>query len=190
VDRAVAIRHCLAAFPREPIVVTLGTTSREVIAQVPEAANHLHLLDSMGLAPAVAAGVALGIAARSRTKVVAMEGDGGALMGFTVFATLAHLQIDNLVLLILDDGVYAATGGQATGSASVDIAAVARACGLVAEDANNERELSDALDRARTATRAFVLRVHVDAQIAKRPLYLPDPPLLAQRFRAYLASLV
>jgi len=188
-ERDVAIQHCLAAFPREPIVVTLGTTSREVITQAPDAANHLHLLDSMGLAPSVAAGVALGVAERSETKVVAIEGDGGVLMGFSIFATLAHLRVDNLVLLILDDGVYAATGGQETGSASVDLAAIARACGLMAEDVSTESELDGALGRARAAKAGFVLRIHVGTQITKRPLYLPDPPLLAQRFRDYLVSL-
>ena len=189
-DRSTAIQRCLSAFQEEPIVVTLGTTSREVIALAPSAPNHLHLLDSMGLAPSVAAGVAIGIASRTKTKVVALEGDGGILMGFSIFATLAHLRVDNLVLLVLDDGVYAATGGQATGSDTVDLGAVARACGLAAKDVSQEAELEAALAEARRSTKAFVVRIHIEQQVSKRPLYLPDPPLLAQRFRDYLSALV
>jgi sulfopyruvate decarboxylase subunit beta len=188
-NRAEAITQILEVFATEPIVVTLGTTSREVIAQSPEAANHLHLLDSMGLAPSVAAGIALGLPSRHTGKVVALEGDGGLVMGFSILATLSHLELTNLVLIILDDGVYAATGGQSSGTATVDICAVARACGLEAEETRDRSELASSLSRAKGATRACLLRVRIDQVMVKQPLYLPDPPTLTDRFRRLLASL-
>jgi thiamine pyrophosphate-dependent acetolactate synthase large subunit-like protein len=188
-QRAAAIEQILRAFPREPIVVTLGTTSREVIALAPDAPNHIHLLDSMGLSPAVGAGLALGLADRYPGKVVALEGDGGLLMGFSILATLAHLRPQNLVIVVLDDGVYSATGGQSSGSESVDICAVARACGVAASEAADPTSLGLALEQARDASGPQLIRVRVDSSVRKLPHYLPDPPTLTDRFRRYVAGL-
>ncbi|HYU82280.1 MAG TPA: thiamine pyrophosphate-dependent enzyme [Candidatus Polarisedimenticolia bacterium] len=187
--RAAAIAQILSAFPREPIVVTLGTTSREVIAAAPDAPNHIHLLDAMGLAPAVGVGVALGLADRYEGKVVAVEGDGGLLMGFSILATIAHLKPRNFVLVILDDGVYGATGGQRTGSDQVDIDGVARACGIESDDAADLGALETALERARTQSGPRLIRVRIEPITRKLPHYLPDPPTLTERFRRYLADL-
>jgi sulfopyruvate decarboxylase subunit beta len=188
-DRTIAINEVLRVFPVEPIVVTLGTTSREVIALAPEATNHIHLLDSMGLAPAVGVGLALGLAGRYEGKVVSVEGDGGLLMGFSILATLAHLQPRNLVLVILDDGVYGATGGQWSGSERVDVCSAAIACGIEANQSADVDSLRLALSAAREANRPQLLRVMIDSTVRKLPHYLPDPPTLTDRFRRYVAGL-
>ena len=58
-----------------------------------------------------------------------IEGDGSLLMGFSALATVGHLKPRNLVLVVLDNGVYLATGGQPTAARDTDFAGVARACG-------------------------------------------------------------
>lgn len=188
-DRTAAIEEVLRAFLSEPIVVTLGTTSREVIALAPDAPNHIHLLDAMGLSTAVGAGIALGLEDRHEGKVVALEGDGGILMGFSILATLAHLKPGNFIVVVLDDGAYAATGGQPTGSEHVDICAVARACGIEAAEASNRAALSLALEHARGARGPQLIRVRIGGTVRKLPHYLPDPPMLTDRFHRYLTSL-
>lgn len=187
--RATALAEVLRTFPKEPIVVTLGTTSREVIALAPEAANHIHLLDSMGLASAVGAGLALGLAPQYSGKVVALEGDGGLLMGFSIFATLAHLQPRNLAIVILDDGTYGATGGQSSGSEQVDLCGVARACRITAFEVSDGAALSSALENVRSDAGPHLVRVRIEPAIRKLPSYLPDPPTLTDRFRRYIATL-
>ncbi len=60
--RIEALRVIDAQVGDGPLVVTAGATARE-LASLTRRPNHLHLLDSMGLAAAVGAGVALGIPA-------------------------------------------------------------------------------------------------------------------------------
>ncbi len=187
--RTTAIDAVLRAFPDDPIVVPLGTTSREVISQAAERANHIHLLDSMGLAPAVGAGLALGLEGSRDGKVVALEGDGGLLMGFSILATLSHLRPRGLVLIVLDDGVYAATGGQPTGSDHVDMCGVARACDIEAAEVDDGVSLDRALEVVRTSDVTHLVRVRIDVRTRQLPHYLPDPALLADRFRRYLSTL-
>jgi thiamine pyrophosphate-dependent acetolactate synthase large subunit-like protein len=186
--RAEALKEILAQFPTEPIIVTLGTTSREVMA-LSQGENHLHVLDSMGLPPAIGLGVALGLAGRYAGKVVVLEGDGGLLMGLSALATIGHLRPDNLVLLILDNGTYGATGGQETASSTVDFCQVARGCAIAAWDVENEDGLADGLARVRAERGPSLLRIRIDQTAQRLPFYLPDPPVLTERFRRYLESL-
>lgn len=188
--RQEALGVVLRAFPTEPIVVTLGTTSREVIAAAPDAENHLHLLDSMGLAPAVGLGLALGLEGNAgRSKVVALEGDGGLLMGLSTLATAGQLRPRNLLLIVLDDGVYAATGGQWTGAERLDLCAVARGCGFSATEVSDEAALRSALEEAKRRDGPELIRARIAPTTRKLPFYLPDPPVLTDRFVRYLRSL-
>jgi phosphonopyruvate decarboxylase len=61
--------------------------------------------------------------------VVALDGDGAALMRMGAFATVGAYGPPNLEHLILDNGVHDSTGGQATVSANVSFAEIAAACG-------------------------------------------------------------
>jgi hypothetical protein len=74
--------------------------------------------------------LALGLAlARPDLRVIALDGDGAALMRLGVFATGGAYGPANLWHLLLDNGVYDSTGGQATVSPRVSCAAMAAACG-------------------------------------------------------------
>src|SRR5579859_1348593 len=132
-ERPDALRLIDAAFPEQPVVLTLGGTIREMLAVVGRKANHLYCLDSMGQPLAIGLGLAVGLADRARgERVVVVEGDGSLLMGFSTLATVGHLKPRNLVLVVLDNGVYLATGGQPTAARDTDFASVARACGWAA----------------------------------------------------------
>jgi len=72
----------------------------------------------------------LGLAlARPDLTVVALDGDGAALMRMGAFATVGAYGPPNLRHLLLDNGVHDSTGGQATVSAGVSFADIAAACG-------------------------------------------------------------
>ncbi len=94
---------------RHPVVVTCAATSRE-LASVKDADNHLYLLDAMGLAGSVATGLALSVDPAA-PKVVGIEGDGSLFMNPNVLPTGGYLAPDNLLLVLLDNGVYGSTGG-------------------------------------------------------------------------------
>ncbi len=123
--RADALRLLDDAFPDDPMVLTLGGTIREMIAVRGRRPNHLHMLDSMGLTTPIALGLALGLADEPAIgHVVAVEGDGSLLMGFSALTTIGLLRPKKLVVVVLDNGVYLATGGQPTASATTEPIAI------------------------------------------------------------------
>lgn len=174
------------AFPREPMVVTLGGTTRE-LAALRRSANHLYVLDSMGLPPAIGVGLALGLVDSKFEKVVCLEGDGSLLMGFSTLPTIALTKPEKLVLIVLDNGAYSATGNQPTAATVVDFCAVASSCEMKAREARTEAELREGLDWARKTTGPLFLRVFTSTEAAKVPFLLEDPVLLGGTFADYVA---
>jgi thiamine pyrophosphate-dependent acetolactate synthase large subunit-like protein len=91
-------------------------------------AQNFYMLGSMGLAVPIALGVAI---AQPRRKVFALEGDGSILMQLGSLSTVAARAQQNLCIVIMDNGAYQITGGQATMTAQgADIVGIARASGL------------------------------------------------------------
>jgi thiamine pyrophosphate-dependent acetolactate synthase large subunit-like protein len=182
-----ALRATVAAYPREPMVVTLGATARE-LAAIARSDNHLYVLDSMGLPPAIGLGLALGLEDSSFEKCLVVEGDGSLLMGLSTLATIGLLRPAKLLLIVLDNGTYAATGGQATASKAVDFCAVARGCGISAAEVDDLGSLPAELERCRAAPGPILLRVRIGPENARVPYLLEDPVILGETFRRYVAA--
>src|ERR1700730_3162738 len=94
------------------LVLPVGGSIREMLALVGRKPNHLYSLDAMGQTVAIGLGLALGL--DKPGKVVVVEGDGSLLMGFSTLATVGALKPRNLVVAVVDNGVYLATGAQPT----------------------------------------------------------------------------
>lgn len=184
--RLEALRIIDAAFPRQPIVLTLGTTVREMLEITGLKANHLHVLDSMGLPPAIGLGLALGLERSRFEKLVVVEGDGSLLMGFTTLSTIGRLKPSKLLIIVLDNGTYAATGGQPSGAEATDFAAVARACGFDGRDVDGQDALEQALAAARSEPGPLLLRVKIGPQNLKTGYFLEDPVVLGRAFADFL----
>lgn len=186
--RLEALRLIAAAYADSPIVVTLGATARE-LAGAARGANHLYILDSMGLPPAIGLGLALGLEEHAAIdKVVVIEGDGSLLMGLSTLATAGLTQPRKLLLLVLDNGAYAATGGQATAAPAVDFGRIAAGCGLQALRAETAGELRATLEQARTIDAPLLLYVPIGPENAAMPYLLEDPVLLAADFTRWLVA--
>ena len=184
-----ALRLVDRAFPDQPMVLTLGGTIREMIATVGRRPNHLHMLDSMGLTAPIALGLAVGLADYPAIdRVVAVEGDGSLLMGFSVLTTIGLLKPRKLVVIVLDNGVYLATGGQPTAAAAVDLVGVARACGMQAQLVEGADALQAALQSTRTQDGPHFLRVPVGTQAPPTEWLLEDPVVLRAEFDRWLAG--
>lgn len=187
--RADVLRRIDAAFPDDPVILTLGGTAREMIAVAGRRPNHLVNLDAMGQTVGVALGLALGLRGTRSGKVVAVEGDGSLLMGLSVLSTAGHLRPDNLAVLLLDNGVYLATGGQPTAAAGADLVAMALACGWAgAREARTEADLAAALDWVREAPGPLLVRVYVSTAQIATDYFLEDPAILAEDFRRWLGT--
>ena len=186
--RLEALRLVDAAFPRQPLVLALGTVIREMLTITGVKENHLYVLDSMGLPPAIGLGLALGLERSRFEKIVVVEGDGGVLMGFTTMTTIGRLKPEKLLMVVLDNGTYAATGDQPTGAESTDFVGVARAGGWNGRDVEGAEALERELSDARQAPGPRLLRVRIGPQNLKTGYFLEDPVVLIERFRQFLKN--
>jgi thiamine pyrophosphate-dependent acetolactate synthase large subunit-like protein len=186
--RLEALKLIAAEYADCPLVVTLGATARE-LAGAARADNHLYVLDSMGLPPAIGLGLALGLEESAGIdKVVVIEGDGSLLMGLSTLATVGLTQPRKLLLIVLDNGTYAATGGQATAAGAVDFARLAESCGLRGRRADTPEELAAALREARAFDAPALLYAPIDQVNTPMPYLLEDPVLLGATFQRWLAQ--
>ena len=126
-SRTDVLRQVVTHTPVESTAVfaSTGFCGRELYA-IADRANQLYMVGSMGCVVPLALGFALG---RPDLRVVALDGDGAALMRLGAFATVGAYAPRNLHHLLIDNGVHDSTGGQATVSPLIDFAAVAQACG-------------------------------------------------------------
>ena len=176
------------------MVLSLGGISREMLAVAGRKGNQFISLDAMGQTISVALGLALGLDRRgpkdgSADKVIAIEGDGSLLMGLSVLSTVGHLKPAGLVVYVLDNGVYLATGGQPTASADIDLVAVAKGCNWSgARDVRTAGELAAATEWALTAEGPNLIRVHIGTAQLPAEYFLEDPAILAEDFRRWLRS--
>jgi phosphonopyruvate decarboxylase len=107
------------------VLASTGFCGRELYA-LADRPNHFYMVGSMGCVAPLALGLAL---ARPDLRVIALDGDGAALMRLGALATLGAYGPPNLMHLLLDNGVHDSTGRQATVSPVVSFARVAAACG-------------------------------------------------------------
>jgi sulfopyruvate decarboxylase subunit beta len=82
---------------------------------------------AMGKGSSVALGIAL---SQPATKVILFDGDGSLLMNLGSLVTIANKAPKNLVHFVMDNGVYATTGGQdVPGVGVADYADLAQSAG-------------------------------------------------------------
>lgn len=159
------------------VVAGLGSTAWDVTA-AGDSPLTFPMWGAMGQAAMMGLGLAL---AQPKRRVLVITGDGEALMGIGALATIGAQRPANLTVVVIDNERYGETGMQQTHTAhGIDLAGVARACGLKVIDWNN---LKSAIHSAPGPNFAVV---KVEAE--KIPLVLPprEGALLKARFRRAL----
>ena len=177
-----AVLAAVQAVTRDAAVVaTTGFTGRALYA-LEDRANQLYMVGAMGCASSYGLGLAL---ARPARKVVVLDGDGAALMRLGALATVGYERPRNLVHVLLDNEVHDSTGGQATTSHSVDLSAVAAACGYphVLRCATPDA-VADAVRAAAELTFVHVKTAPGESGALPRPSVTPVQVL--DRLRAWL----
>ncbi|WP_370283550.1 phosphonopyruvate decarboxylase [Pseudooceanicola sp.] len=132
---------------------TTGKTGRELFA-TEDAETNLYVVGSMGLASSIGLGMALSTDA----PVMVIDGDGAALMHLGALAGIGTYGGANLIHLVLDNGTYDSTGGQASISLNAPFAEIAAACGY---DAAYRVEDLAGLDHALSAPRKGPVLIHM-----------------------------
>jgi len=191
--RLEATRLIVDACPDAAIVASLGHPAYDLFAAGARPRN-FYTWGSMGLASSIGLGIAL---ARPELNVIVLDGDGSLLMNLGSLATIGLLQPPNLTLVIMDNELYATTGGQPTPTASgADLAAAAHAMRIAdAVTVRTEPELVARLKHRAPASiernasaehpRFIVAKVTESKPTVKPPL---DYVGIKQRFMTAIAS--
>ncbi len=171
----------IGALPEGSAVVTALGNASYLWAALRDAPENFYVEDAMGLTLPLALGLAV---ARPDRQVVVVEGDGGLLMHMGGLVTVAAVAPENLTVLLIDNGVHGASGGQALASQNVDLAGLARAVGLsrahAIESGDAFRDaLADAFETP--AVTLLALGTAPDTETAKPPFAL-DPVAVKRRF--------
>ena len=185
VQRIDALKTISTEFPHDPVLVTCGATSREM-AHVDRRRNHLYVVDSMGLVSSILLGLSLALEDSPINRCVGVEGDGGMLMNMNALSTIGYLRPRKLLLIVLDNEVYASTGGQPTFTDRLDLAAVADSCGLSTWKANGITELKGALASCLEVDGPGFIHLKIAPGNTDVPLLLDDPVTLGNTFSMWL----
>lgn len=176
-DQTACTRTVLETTPDAGVIANLGSAAWTLEAVAPDRARNLPLTGAMGLTTAVG----LGAAVETDEQVTVLEGDGSLLMSLGVLAVVADEDPPNLVVVVWANDAYETTGGQATGGAGVDLAGIARDCGLSAWTAETDEEFVDAYAAAVAHDGAAVVVCDVEPS-------RPDPRPTLDYGHAYAKS--
>jgi phosphonopyruvate decarboxylase len=180
-SRQQALRAVVAETPvsSTAVLATTGFCGRELYA-IDDRPNQLYMVGSMGCVVPLALGLAL---ARPDLEVLALDGDGAALMRLGAYASVGAYGPANLSHLLLDNGAHDSTGGQATVSAQVSFADVARACGYAAAlETDDLQQLDRWLRAARAAGPRFARLLTRTGTPEDLPRPTVSPVEVRQRF--------
>lgn len=161
-------------------VSSCGYISRDLHA-LGDGPDHFYLVGSMGMALPVALGVAT---ARPDQLVVAVDGDGSALMNLTALPMCAALGVANLIHVVLDNGVHESTGGQHTIAAS-RLGELMAAAGYAR--VHDVRTVAD-LPAGGLLPGPAGVHVHVAPRTAVAARVVPSPPTLVHRTQTWLGT--
>lgn len=169
------------ALPPATLVVTALGNASYLWAVVRDAPENFYVEDAMGLALPLALGLAV---AQPERKVVVVEGDGGLLMHMGALVTVGAVAPANLTILLIQNGVHAASGGQVLTNADLDLASLGRAAGLERTHNLNSinefrPELAEALEGPGPSL--LVLATAPDLEIVVPPVAF-DPVVTKRRF--------
>jgi len=105
---ALAVIHQYRA---DAVVITTMGAAREWQTLEPHPKDLVYMPSSMGQGPPLGLGIAI---AQPDQRVIVVNGDGCTLMNLGCLVTLAAQAPKNFTLVLVDNGVYEVTGGQAT----------------------------------------------------------------------------
>jgi sulfopyruvate decarboxylase subunit beta len=186
-SRADYYRVLADALPKGALVVSALGNASYLWAAMHHTPENFYIEDAMGLALPLALGLAVAQPAR---RVVVIEGDGATLMHMGALVTLGAVAPGNLTMLLIQNGVHAASGGQPLTNQTLDLAALARSAGI--GDAMNiatPNALAAALGAAFTGEgpHVFALAAAPDVAVVRPPIAF-DPVLSKHRFLAAIGA--
>ena len=124
------IRHIVKASGEDPIVSTTGKASRELFeTRVANGQSHQYdflTVGSMGHSSSIALGIAIN---KPDRRIWCVDGDGAVLMHMGAMAVIGANRPGNLIHVVINNSAHETVGGMPTAAGSIDLVAVAKACG-------------------------------------------------------------
>lgn len=183
-DQTEASAALIEETPDAAFISNLGTASHHLMAAEDRARN-FYLTGAMGCTTPTGLGLAMAI----DEQVTVLDGDGSMLMSLGSLATVASIDPDNLVVVVMNNAAYETTGGQLTHSPNTDYAAVAEDCGLAGWTVETVEELREAYGEARAHDGAALINCKVEAGPPEEtPDFDRGHALFKARFRAEFAD--
>jgi len=168
------------------ILSTTGKTGRECF-EINDSNNQFYQIGSMGCVSALALGVAY---SKPNLPVIAIDGDGAALMRLGSFATTGFYSPKNLCHIVLDNGVHDSTGGQKTAAEAVNFIQLAHSLNYTnVIGVSSLAELNDAIANWKTKQVLTFIYVRIKAgspSTLGRPTVTPQD--VAKRFSAFIKA--
>ncbi len=173
--------------PSDTLVVTALGNASYLWAAMHHVPENFYIEDAMGLALPLALGLAV---AQPSRRVVAVEGDGALLMHMGVLVTLGAVAPRNLTVLLIQNGVHAASGGQTLTNPALDLALLARSAGIGhAQNVLTPQAFAAELDCAFGADgpHVLVLSTTPDVEVVRPPIAF-DPVMTKHRFMTAIGA--
>ena len=186
-SREAYFRVLAACLPDDTLVVTCLGNASYLWACLRDRPENFYVEDAMGLALPLALGLAV---AQSRRRVVGGEGDGGLLMHLGALVTVGAVAPKNLTVLLIQNGVHAASGGQALTNPDLDLADLARSAGVRrAETVRSPEDFRRALLSVfqDDGPALLALATAPDIEVVEPPVPL-NPVVVKQRFMDALGA--
>ena len=180
-------RALAGSLPPQALVVTSLGNASYLWAALHHAPENFYFEDAMGLALPLALGLAI---AQPKRPVIVVEGDGALLMHMGALVTVGAVNPANLTMLLIQNGVHAASGGQALTNAGLDLAQLARASGIARADNIVTPEALAAKLQASTArdsAECLVLATEPDLDVVRPPAVL-EPVSTKLRFMTAIGA--
>ena len=186
------LRHIVKMSGRDPIVSTTGKASRELF-EIRAANGQSHKYDfltvgSMGHSSSIALGVAVN---KPKQRICCVDGDGAVLMHMGAMAVIGANKPENLIHVVINNGAHETVGGMPTVADSIDLTAIAKACGYPnAVCVENCEDLNKELEAAKNRHELSMIEVKC-AIGAREDLGRPTTTALEnkQNFMEYLKTL-
>jgi sulfopyruvate decarboxylase subunit beta len=173
--------------PKHALVVTALGNASYLWAAMHHQPENFYFEDAMGLALPLALGLAIAQPAR---PVVVVEGDGAVLMHMGALVTVGAVAPANLTVLLIQNGVHAASGGQALTNSNLDLAELARSAGIArAENVTTPEAFASAMGTGSdgAGARVLVLSTRPDTEVVRPPIAF-DPVLTKHRFTSAIGA--
>lgn len=186
------IQHIVKASGEDPIISTTGKASRELFeTRVANGQSHKYdflTVGSMGHSSSIALGVANN---KPEQRIWCVDGDGAVLMHMGSMAVLGANRPNNLIHVVINNGAHETVGGMPTVAGSIDLVAIAKACGYPnAVCVDNFDDLDKELEEAKGRNELSLIEVKCSIG-AREDLGRPTTAAIEnkQNFMEYLKTL-